>query len=257
MRKLFINSSNALPLLLFLSLCLFCGFTSQSDIEMAIMNKDFQAAKILSESFIKENPSSPQMTQVYYYLGISELGLSHYKEARSEFGRVLHSSPTDNLYDKAWLGIIDSLGMERNFEEALSQAQEFLAKRPNSEFLSVIYLKLARANFKLSNWDRAYRYLKKIIHDFPKSFEAHTAGQLLHEKRYFAIQVGSFLDRSRAMTLAEELKNKGEYAYLVETQDKEGRVFYRVRVGQLKSLDEANRMQEHLSNQGYPTHIYP
>ncbi len=234
-----------------------CGFTAQSDIETAIMNKDFKTAQALAESFIQENPSSPQVSQVRYYLGISQLGLSHYKQARSEFERVLHASETDNLYDKAWLGIIDSLGMEQNFTEDLKQSEQFLAQRPDSEFLSVIYLKLARANFKLSDWDKAQGYLQKVIRDFPKSFEAHSARQLLEEKRYFAIQVGSFLDRARAMDLADELKKKGEYAYLVETQDNKGRVFYRVRVGELKSLSEANRMQEHLSNQGYPTHIYP
>ncbi len=257
MRKSFLYSHTLLSVFLLLSFCLLCGFTAQSDIETAIMNKDFEKAKTLAESFIAENPASPQIAQVRYFLGISQLGLAHYQQARSEFENVLHSSPTDNLYDKASLGIIDSLGMEQNFEEDLRQSQQFLSKRPHSEFLSVIYLKLARANFKLSRWDKAQGYLKKIIRDFPKSFEAHSARQLLEEKRYFAIQVGSFLDQSRAMALADELKKKGEYAYLVETQDNEGRVFYRVRVGELKSLNEANRMQEHLSNQGYPTHIYP
>ncbi len=257
MRKSFLYLPIFLNIGLILSFCLFCGFTAQSDIETAIMNKNFEAAKTLAESFIAENPSSPQIAQVRYYLGISQLGLAHYEQARSEFEGVLHSASSDNLYDKAWLGIIDSLGMQRNFEEDLRQSEQFLSKRPHSEFLSVIYLKLGRANLKLSRWDKAQGYLKKIIRDFPKSLEAHTARQLLEEKRYFAIQVGSFLDQSKALALADDLKKKGEYAYLVETTDRDGRVFYRVRVGQLKSLNEANRMQEHLSKQGYPTHIYP
>lgn len=257
MRKTFFYSPKVLIFVALLSVCAFCGFTSQSDIEIAIMNKDFKTAKSLAQRFVEESPSSPQISQVRYYLGISHLGLLDYSQARDEFKRVMDSCEPDNLYDKAWLGIIDSLGMEQNFEEDLKQAEQFLLKRPNSEFLSVIYLKIARANFKLSRWEKAQKYLKKIIKDFPKSFEAHTARQLLEEKRYFAIQVGSFLDKGRALVLAEELRNKGEYAYLLETQDKEGRTFYRVRVGQLKSLTEADRMQKHLSYQGYPTHIYP
>ncbi len=242
---------------LFVGFCFFCGFVSQSDIETAIMGKDFIKAKNLAESFIQESPLSPQLNQVRYYLGISQLGLSHYSEARDQFQSVMRVSVSEDLYEKAWLGVIDSLGMERNFEEDLRQLDEFLAKRPHSEFLSVIYLKIGRANLKLLRWEKAQAYLKKVVHDFPNSFEAHSARQLLEEKRYFAIQVGSFLDQARALALVQELKNKGEYVYLVETQDSQGRVFYRVRVGQLRNLIEANRMQDHLSNQGYPTHIYP
>lgn len=249
-----LRSGNAFLLACF---CFFCGFSSLSDIETAIIEKDFKDAKVLAESFIEKDPASLEINQVKYYLGISELGLSHYPEARRVFREVMEFSVTDNLYEKAWLGIIDALGMEQNFEEDRKQAEQFLRKRPDSEFLSIIYLKLGRANLKLAQWSKAQRYLKKVINDFPNSYEAHTARQLLAEKRYFAIQVGAFLNQDRAIALVEELRNQGEYAYILETQDHQSRVFYRVRVGQLRSLREANRMQERLSNRGYPTHIYP
>ena len=250
-------SLRGISVFLLLFCCFLCGFASLSDIETAIIEKDFKTAKFLAQSFIEKNPASPETNQVKYYLGISELGLSHYLEARRSFQQVMEFSVTDNLYEKAWLGIIDALGMEQNFEEDRKQSEQFLKKRPDSEFLSIIYLKLGRANLKLAQWSRAQKYLKKVIAEFPHSYEAHTARQLLAEKRYFAIQVGSFLDQDRAIAMVEELRNQGEYAYILETQDHQDRIFYRVRVGQLRSLREANRMQERLSNRGYPTHIYP
>jgi tetratricopeptide (TPR) repeat protein len=233
------------------------GFTKINDIETAIIVKDFKAAKSLAEDFLAKNPVHPDAAKAKYYLGLSELGLVQYDEARIAFNQVLEVNPSKSLYDKAWIGIIDSLGMEGKFEEDLAQAEKFLKDRPDSEFLSVIYLKIGRANLKLSRWGKAEEYLKKVINEFPKTFEAHTARQLLAEKRFFSIQVGSFLDQARAIALVEELKNKNEYAYLVETQDHEGRAFYRVRVGQLKSIDEAHEMRQRLSEQGYPAHIYP
>ncbi len=257
MNKSFLRSSHVFNVFLICGFCFFCGFASISDIETAIIEKDYKTSKVLAEKFIARKSTSDETNQARYYLGISELGLAHYSAARAAFKRVMRATSSDSLYEKAWLGVIDSLGMEQDFSEDLKQAEQFLMKRPDSEFLSVIYLKLGRAHLKLSHWEKAQDYLNKVVHDFPKSLEAHTAQQLLEEKRYFAIQVGSFLDQSRATALVEELKGKGEYAYLVETQDHEGRVFYRVRVGELKNLHEANTMQKRLSNQGYPTHIYP
>lgn len=252
------SSRKWLSVFIILTVFIVSGFTKLSDIETAIIEKDFKTAKSLSEKFIKKYKSGPDFNQAQYYLGISEIGLAQYADAQTAFNKVLEKVDSkDSLYEKAWLGVIDTLGLEEKFEEDLSQAERFLKERPNSEFLSIIYLKIGRANLKLSRWETAEWYLKKLIHVFPNTFEAHTARQLLEEKRYFAIQVGSFLDRNRAIQLAEELKQKGEYAYLIETQDHEGNPFYRVRVGQLRNLDEARWMKEHLSSQGYPTHIYP
>lgn len=243
--------------LLIASVLVFCGATNVSDIETAIIEKDFKKSRELAESFIKKNSNSGELNQIRYYLGVSELGLMHYEEARNIFKGIMASRPTETLYDRAWLGVIDSYGLEERFEDALTQAQKFLKERPRSEFLSVIYLKLGRANLKLSHWEVAQQYLQRLIKEFPNSFEAHTAKQLLEEKRYFSIQVGSFLEQQRAASLVEELNSKGEYAYMVETTDKEGHPFYRVRVGQFTELKEAHQMREHLSQQGYPTHIFP
>ena len=236
---------------------MFCGFTKLNDIETAIMEKDFKAGRDLAEDFIKANPSASEINKAKYYLGVSELGLSQYSEARALFKQVLQANPSENLRDKAWLGVIDSLGMEEKFVESLAEAENFLKERPHSEFLSVIYLKLGRSNLKLSRWDKAQEYLQKLIHDLPNSFEAYIARQLLEEKRYFAIQVGSFHDQSRASGLVDELKKKGEYSYLVETKGQDGQSLFRVRVGQFTSLDDARQMRRHLSHEGYPTHIYP
>ncbi len=243
--------------LMILAIFVCCGFTKINDIETAILEKDFKKAQDLAENFVKHNPKSPDLNQARYYLGVSDLGLLQYEEARKAFKTVLNGGASESLYDKAWLGVLDSLGMQERFDEALAGAEKFLVERPQSELVSIVYLKLGRTNLKLSHWDKAQTYLQKVIHDFPNSFEANTARQLLEEQRYFAIQVGSFKDQQHALVLVDELKKKGEYAYLVETKDNEGRPLYRVRVGQLTTLDEAHQMRQHLSSQGYATHIYP
>ena len=81
--------------------------------------------------------------------------------------------------------------------------------------------------------------------------------QLILESQFFAVQVGSFLDRAIAEGMAGELQKKGEYAYIVETTSQDGKKFYRVRIGKFQQFDEAQKLEIKLSKLGYPTKIYP
>ena len=87
--------------------------------------------------------------------------------------------------------------------------------------------------------------------------EYYLANQLLEEKQYFAVQVGSFQTHELAQKLVNELKEKGQYAYIVETKDKNAKRLFRVRVGQFARLNEAQHLKDQLSTLGYSTHIYP
>ena len=248
----------SLPLAALLGLFL-CADAEASlkDIETAIIEENFAKAGDLARQLIETKPIKSELDSALYYLGLSQLRLSDYEEARKTFNLLISGFPKENLRDKAYLGFIDSLNMEGKYPAALQIAEELLSKSPRSEYLSLIYLKLARINLRLGEWQKAKNYLKKIAGDFPDSMEAHTAKQLLEEKQYFAVQVGAFLDQSRAEKLVEELTEVGEYAYIVETVDREGKKFFRVRVGKLALLDEAQKLESKLKSMGYPTSIYP
>lgn len=230
---------------------------SLSDIEAAIIEKNFLQVETLSRQFIAQKPSKEESDQAQYYLGLSLLWLGKHDQAHSVFTQLLSYKPEAKLRDKTSLGIIDVHYMDGKYQEAILLANELLKTSPRSELESLVYLKLARANLKLSRWESAQKYLAKIRKDFPQSPESHLAKQLLEEKQYFAVQVGAFLDRIKAEDLIADLKGKGEYAYIVETTDNAGRQFYRVRVGQLSALDDANKLSQKLSSLGYPAQVYP
>ena len=236
-----------------------CGFSNPSlkDIETAIIEENYQKAEKLAKDFIATKPAKVDFDEALYYQGLSELRLEHFEDARNAFNLLISGFPKENLHDKAYLGYIDALYMDGKYAQALKITEELLSKSPRSEFLSLIYLKLARANLKLAQWLPAKNYLFKILSDFPDSLEAFTAKQLLEEKQYFAVQIGAFLEQARAEKLVSELKQKGEYAYIVETMDRAQRKFYRVRVGMLTVLDEAQKLQIKLAQLGYPASIYP
>jgi len=236
-----------------------CGFSDVSikDVETAIISQDYEQAKQIATQLLSDESISDQHSEIQYYLGLCDLRLGRYRQAQEVFTELAKTKNDDILRDKAYLGVFDTYYIGGQYTRALQSINRLLKKSPKSEFLSLIYLKLARANLKLSNWYEARGYLKKIIADYPDSMEVHVAKQLLTEKQYFAVQVGAFIDRQRAEKLTDELQKKGEYAYVVETVDHKNRTFYRVRVGQLVLLDKAEKLKLKLSKDGYPTQIYP
>ena len=163
----------------------------------------------------------------------------------------------DDIHDKVAVGHIDALYLQGFYENALKEADNLISRRSNSDMLSLFYLKAARANLKLARWTRAEELLKKINVTFPESFEAGVARQLLEEKQYFTVQVGAFTEKVVAEKLVSELNKRKEYAYIVESKGTGKRPFYRVRVGQLSSLNDARELEAKLSSLGYPTLIYP
>ena len=227
------------------------------DIETAIIERNYPQVENLVQAFIAQNPGKDESDAAQYYLGLSLLYLSKYSQARDIFAQLIEYKPQQRLKDKASIAVIDSYYMQEHYRDAVERAYALLKASPQSEFESLVYLKLARANLRLAQWDEAQKYLKKIIGGFPDSLEAHVAKQLLEEKQNFSVQIGAFLERERAEQAAERIKGKDEYAYIVETVDSSGRKFYRVRVGQLSLLKDAKELKKKLADLGYPSEVYP
>jgi tetratricopeptide (TPR) repeat protein len=233
------------------------AFAALPDIEAAIMNKDYAQARDLSFRVIKDTNEPARRTEAQYYYGLAQLRLKQYADARSAFQSVMATHPSQDIYDKAALSLTEGFYLDGLYPDALETAKQLLKRSPFSSFLSLIYFKIAGADLKLMRWEEAHQFLNKIIQEFPQSPEAPIAKQLLEEKQYFAVQVGSFLDKGRAISLIEDLKGSGQYAYVVETIGSDGKTYYRVRVGQVSSLNDAESLKKRLDKLGYPTLIYP
>jgi tetratricopeptide (TPR) repeat protein len=235
----------------------FPAYAALPDVEAAVMNKDYPKARDLASRIIKHGSNPAQRDEARYYYGLAELRLGQYADARGAFQSVMDTHSSLDIYDKAALSLIEGYYLEGFYTDALNTANQLLKKSPSSSFLSLIYFKIAGADLKLMRWEDASKYLNKIINEFPQSPEAPVAKQLMEEKQYFAVQVGSFLDKAKALALIDSLKNGEQYAYVIETTSSDGQKYYRVRVGQMSSLKDAEDLKKRLDKLGYPTLIYP
>lgn len=234
------------------------SFGAISDVETAILKQDFKAAKALAQEVLNFAVVKKDVAnQAMYYLGISHLRLDEYSNGVKVFKQLLKEEPNDNIRDKSYIGLYDCYYQQGKYKSAVRAITKLLKVNSRSKYMSLVYLKAARGHLKLSNWKEAREYLNLIIERFPNSFEYHIANQLIEEKQYFAVQVGAFVERQRAEEVLNSLLRRDQYAYIVETMDRNKTKFYRVRVGQLTILDEAERLKSKLSKLGYPTRIYP
>jgi tetratricopeptide (TPR) repeat protein len=227
-----------------------------TSLQTAVIEEDYQKAAADAEALLAMKLGHTDSCLVQYYLGLSQLRLGSYARAQEVFRKLMMDKPSDEIYDRAAAGHIDTLYMQGYYENALREANGFIARRGASEMISFFHLKAARANLKLARWNKAREILEKIVAEYPDTFESRIARQLLDEKQYFTVQVGSFVDKGRAEKLVQELIARQQYAYIVEVRTP-SRTNYRVRVGQMTSLKDAQELEATLAGLGYPTLIYP
>src|SRR3989338_706284 len=230
---------------------------SLADIEAALLNRDYVQARKLAEDVLAGQSKSSEVQKAQYYIGLSQLRQAQYQEALESFNKVKNEKLGPQLRERVYLGLFDAYYLLEEYQDADATLQELLKEGAKPESMSLIYFKLAKVNMKLAHWSQAMGYLEKIVRSFPNSLEVPAAKQLLEEKHYFAVQVGAFMERPLAEALVDELKQKEEYAYIIESADTQNRKFYRVRVGQLSMLKEAQALKNRLAKFGYPAQIYP
>src|SRR4029077_26145 len=121
----------------------------------SLMNKDYASTRDLASKIIKDSNDPQKRVEAQYYYGLAQLRLGQYADARSAFQNVMDTHPSQDVYDKAALSMIEGFYMEGFYTDALDTAYQLFKKSPRSSFLSMIYLKVAGADLKLMRWEDA------------------------------------------------------------------------------------------------------
>jgi rare lipoprotein A len=67
----------------------------------------------------------------------------------------------------------------------------------------------------------------------------------------FTVQVGAFRDKNNALKLAERLRADFDYVNIMEYEDTDNRIFFRVHVSRTTTLVKAGEMQKRLEDLGF------
>lgn len=222
--------------------------------EKAFMESNYEDVVNIGNSYLARRTKLNDELQ--YLTGRALLKLGRFDEARNRFSSVVNYSKSDNLLDKAYIGLADSYFLEGDYKKAKEHYEKVMRYFPDSDDMCIVYYRLGECYAKLDKRATSEEFYDKLVKLYPDSLEARL---LVGEKSDFvtySVQVGSFKKWNNAKKLHDELKNKGFDVNIYTTILGNTR-FYRVRVGQYDRLSDAEDMARTLRNRGYSVKIYP
>ncbi|MCP4651762.1 MAG: tetratricopeptide repeat protein [Candidatus Omnitrophica bacterium] len=190
-----------------------------------------------------------------YFLGLNYIKIGDYAAARKYFKKILRQFPGSKFTEQARIKMADIYFLEKNFTQAKIMYNEIKRKYKISNFLPLVYLRLAQISAKEGLWRDKNKYLNVIENKYPQSSEMRYVKVLRSHGNYFTVQVGAFSSQENANTIKKELQNR--YSVYIVSDIKDNLTIYKVRVGKFQRRKSAQTAYAKLLNEGYPAIIYP
>ncbi|QKG80483.1 tetratricopeptide repeat protein [Tenuifilum thalassicum] len=188
----------------FSTLLVFCSFSAfvfaQSDVNeliesgnQKIKERNFKAA---SSDFKNALEISPDDTAALNGIILTYIYLKDFREANKWIEQALEKHPENPafLYRR---GIVNNLN--DNYEKAISDFEEALAKKPYTSLTIQILLNKASSHYKLEQYNEALDIYNKVIELDPRNFKAYNFRGLVNFK------LGYFVDAVTDYTKAIDL----------------------------------------------------
>lgn len=258
-----------------LQLTTYCAELDISTLEKLFLEGRYEKAIEIADELI--DARTHHRDEIYYLKALSELKANRFAGARQSFERILSRYQRSARSLDAQVGIGDSYFLEGNIRQALKIYNELAELFPDDKNLPAVFYRIGNCYSKLGEDGKAKSYFEKARNASPFSFEvksrsgteapgnpAEGSGRTPDIKpggiprsetgQFISVQVGSFRNKKNATRLTQKLSRSGYDSYL-ETPAGFGETLYRVKVGRLKSGEEANVLASRLNADGYRTKI--
>lgn len=221
--------------ILFLICSLMLGILSNAsamnldNLKAKFLSADYKAAIAEGEKIIS-NTKEPadKLDELYYILGLSYLKDGNYLRASDIFEIILNEFDQSIFKEEALLGLADSYFLKEDFPKAQQYYQQLLSQKPESKYHAIASERLSQIEIR--------------------------TGQA--EGISYTVQVGAFKSKLNATRLMQKLISNKFPAYMEELNSGDS-VSYRVRIGKMNQLKEAQELKEKLEKKGYAAKIFP
>lgn len=209
----------------------------------------------INECALNISKDSRIQDKAYYLIALNYLKINDTEKAREKAKLIMDNFKDSRYFDSAKLAYADTFFLEQNYAQAKDLYEALI--KSNTKLSSVAYLRLGQCALKTGNWQEAKNYGDTLERNYPLTLERAILKELLRDKEFFfTVQVGCFASFQNASRLSSKLKSQNFDSYIDELNSN-GSQLYRVRVGKLKSRQEADALKDALNKNGYHTRIYP
>ncbi len=201
--------------------------------------------------FLELYPGSKLADEVRFWHATCHVLLNEIEKGMVLFEQLIERSAGGKRKTWAELALAECLLKLERAADAEKRLKGMLGTAAEKDFGNLVYFHLAECYEKQKKVAEASRAYRRVIQDYPGSFEVEEAKRRLELMRVehpeevgegiaYSVQVGAFSRKDNARALADKLKKKGYAAYIVSEKARAGGVtLYRVRVGKHKTRGEA------------------
>ena len=197
-------------------------------LKINFLRGDYKAAIAEGEKILAGQSQTKESDELYYFMGLSYLKEGNYLRASDIFEIILNEFNKSSFKEEAQLGLADSYFLKEDFPKAQYYYQQLLSQKPESKYHAIASERLSQIEIR--------------------------TGQA--EGISYTVQAGAFKSKLNATRLMQKLISNKFPAYMEELNSGDS-VSYRVRIGKMSQLKEAQELKEELEKKGYPAKIFP
>ncbi|MFI5253762.1 MAG: tetratricopeptide repeat protein [Bacteroidota bacterium] len=127
------------------------------------------------KNFIDTYPNTSQGIEARFYLGLTQLKLKRYEDARFTFQNFALSYVDHPKAPEAWLKVGEAFSALKNDVEAAAAYERVKTFFPKSPLVPDALLNSARLYYRTGDIERAKKMLRTILEDYPKTSNVYTA----------------------------------------------------------------------------------
>ena len=204
---------------------------------------------------IAGNPNSWALSEVFYFRGLTRLRMGRRGDAKADFlqGASRYGRELTQIYSVVALANLEY--EEGHDTVAVNLYKRALARDLGEVPVDAVLFRLAVGLQRLGHWREADDTFARLINKYGES-ELHAAARQRFQASFFTVQVGAFVDRRNAQSLADKLRAE-KWPVAVGLAVATDKTLHIVSVGQYRTYLDARAVAEKLKAKGHNVVIKP
>ncbi len=212
------------------------------------------ADRIFTQVIVR-NPNSWALSEVFYFRGLTRLRMGQRGEAKADFqqGASRYGRELTQIYSA--VALANLVYEEGNDRQAVHLYQQVLQCDLGEVPVDAVLFRLGVGLQRLGRWREADDTFAHLINKYGKS-QLRTAAQRRFQASFFTVQMGAFVDRRNARSLAGKLRAE-KWPVVVGLVAGADKTLHTVSVGRYRTYLDARAVARKLKAKGHSVVIKP